>query len=250
MSIFPASSADTNALAAPVDPSQPANVFQAITRAGQANKNPQREAWEFTSTYSKAHPELIGPNPIIRMSINPNSVRFSQAKRISTAKKTIGGTTYFHWSDKTGRNLDPLILSISGETGPISGLGKDFGQQQKTSIITQDGKIHPRALANAQNWARFYTLTAQPQIDPQTLERNIFTIKYRSLLFPEILFSGFYTSVLDFTDSAASPFSKVYSISFVVTGSSPDHLTLANLIGQINIDLQAKSTVVTSGTVA
>src|SRR5271169_6063883 len=109
-----------------------ADSFNYIINAGDTVNLPpggkKREEWVLSSSYSKTH-NLAD----INMSINPNSVRFNQAKRISSAKRTIGGTTFFHWSDKNGRNLDPLILTIAGETGTISGLGKDAQLQKSTS---------------------------------------------------------------------------------------------------------------------
>jgi len=208
----------------------PAETFQALSAAAKKISNPTREAWEFWSTYSEIH-----GTPPIKMSVNPNSVSWDQSKRISTAKKTIGGTTYFKWSDKTGRNLDPLILTISGETGPISGLGANGVTQSKTSIITLGGFAkNSRSFANGQNWAKLYTLTTQPEIDPVTFVPNIWEITYRSLLFPNIIFNGFFNQVLKFSDTAASPFSKQYSLSFTVTAVRPDILQLRNLIGSAN----------------
>jgi hypothetical protein len=213
-----------------------ADKFQALTRAGQAaTRNRVRQAWVLNSTYSQEK----GIKPII-MSVNPNSVKFTQAKRTSTARMTVGGTTFFHWADRKGRNLNPLILTISGETGPMSGLGKTFNLQKLTSLIQSNGKVDERALKHAQNFARFYTLTTQPMIDPDTFKPNVFTIQYKSLVFPDVTFRGFWNSVLEFTDDAANPFSKKYQASFTVTGVSPDITVLENLIGLIDTDLATR----------
>lgn len=209
-----------------------ADKFQALTAQGKAaTRGRVRQPWVLSSSYSEDN-----NIPPIIMSLNPQQVKFTQTKRTSTARKTIGGTTFFHWADRKGRNLDVLILTLSGETGPMSGLGKTFSLQQLTSILRLGNSVDPRALKHAQNWARFYTLTGQPQIDPITYKPNIFTIQYKSLMFPEVTFSGFWNSVLDFTDGASEPFSKKWSCSFTVTASDPDILTLENLIGTVNPD--------------
>jgi len=214
-----------------------ANIFTAlINKKLPARQAGQRDSWEFDSSYSQE--KFI---PAIKMSVNPNSASFSQTKRTSTGKKTIGGTTFFHWADKTGRNLDPLVITFQGETGAISGLGATSQQQDNTSLIRVNGVTKgTRAELNGRNWARLYTLTAQPQINPETFKPTLWTIRYRSLLFPDVLFSGFFNNVLQFTDDAANPFSKKYSMVFTVTEeTSPNILELINLIG--NFDPQMLS---------
>lgn len=223
-----------------------ADTFQALTRAGKANHNPARDAWVLTSSFSNAKGN---PNNTVQMTINPNSVKFDQPKRISSARRTIGGTTYFNWSDRKGRNLDNLTMTISGETGPISGLGKTSDLQKKTGLITTNGTfIGTRAQKNAQNWAKFYCLTAEPSIDPLTLKPNVWSIRYKSLLFPDVIFTGFFLEVLQFSDEAASPFSKRYTARFIVTGVSPDILTIQNLIGSVDVPIQQGVVVGTAGT--
>src|SRR3990167_9157847 len=56
--------------------------------------------------------------PPLYMTINPQQVQFQQAKRIQR-QDTIGGTTFFHFSNRRGQNNDLLTLQISGTTGNI-----------------------------------------------------------------------------------------------------------------------------------
>ena len=219
-------------------------TFQAISAAAKRIKNPVRQAWIFNSTYVDSKGVPTTP---IQMSVNPSSATFTQSKRISTARKTIGGTTYFKWADKKGRAVDNLIINFAGETGPVSGLGRTKTQQDETTIITVDGAVQPRALKNGQNWARLYTLTAQPDINPLTFVPTVWTIRYKSLILPDVVFSGFFNSILQFSDEAASPLSKRYTMGFTVLAMSPDIFELRNLIGEINVDIDAKSSIVTTG---
>lgn len=206
-----------------------------------SNDSKTRQSWVLSSSYS-----VDNNIPAIQMSVNPTSVKFSQSKRISTPRKTIGGTTYFHWSDSKGRNLDLLTLTISGETGAMSGLGNTAALQSLTSVIKSNGKLDPKAAKNAQNWAAFYTLTTQPAIDPTTLKRNIWTIQYRSMLFPNINMRGFFLNVLDFSDSALEPFSKKYTALFVVTKVNPDITLLQNLFVQAGQSAQTAQAIATA----
>lgn len=226
-----------------------ADTFQAVTRAGKAaNRNRARDSWTLSSSYSMTKGNT---NNTVQMTVNPNSVKFSQSKRISTPRKTIGGTTYFNWTDVNGRNLDVITMSISGETGTITGLGKTTTQQAKTGLITVGGTYQgTRAQKNAQNFAKWYNLTAEPAIDPKILVPNVWTIRYKSLIFPDIIFSGFYMNVLDFTDEAVqNPFNKKYSVVFIVTAVKPDILVIQNWIGSIDVTLAQQSVKgVTSGT--
>lgn len=167
--------------------------------------------------------------PSISMSMNPQSVSFDQAKR-TTERNTIGGKCFFHWADSKGRNLDLLKLTLSGETGALSGLGKNAGTQRETTTFKLGNAPDPRAQLNARNWARFYALTADPQTDPDTYQQNVFEITYKSLLIPYVKFFGFFTTVLKFTDDAQNPFSKKWNVAFTVTGTDPD-LTQLNTQG-------------------
>ncbi len=209
-----------------------ADKLQSLT--DKARGTAVRQSWVLSSNYTES-----GQPPIIlSMSINPVAVKWSQSKRTSTARQTIGGTTYFHWSDRKGRNLNPAILTLSGETGPMSGLGKTFSAQQLTSILRSGDKVDPRALKHAQNFAKFYVLTAQPQIDPITYTPTVWTIQYKSIMFPDITLRGFWNQVLEFTDEASStPFSRRWTAAFTVTGCDPDITKLQNLIGLVDLDL-------------
>lgn len=225
-----------------------ASFFQSLTDKEAKANGTGRVPFEFTcSLWEEIE---TAQNPII-MTVNPSSVAFKQPKRTSS-RKTIGGTVFFHWSDRKGRNLDILTLTISGQTGVISGLGATSSiQQETTRFYTTSGSkqstIDTKAVKNAQNWARLYNLTALPMIDPNTMKPNIFEIRYKSNLIPHFSFFGFYNEVLTFTDDAAQPFSKNYTMSFTVTRTSPDIYELRNFIANIDASLINRASTATAG---
>lgn len=161
----------------------------------------------------------LANSAIISMMVNPNTVRWSQPKRF-TKRDTQNGSTFFHFSDDTGRNNDILTLNFSGNTGNIN---------------TQHGPLASSAVGadlKLKVWHELYSLTREPILIDNRLH-NDFIITYRTVLFPmPITFYGFFSSVLEFTESAANPNSRDYSFSFTVTHTSPGLDTLTDKLSR------------------
>lgn len=169
--------------------------------------------------------------PIVSMMVNPHTVQWSQPKRF-TKRDTMNGSTYFHFSDVNGQNNDILTLKFSGNTGNIN--TKDISSSQ---AVGGDAKL--------KIWHELYALTREPMLLDGGV-KNEFFISYRTPLMPiQITFIGFFTSVLEFTESAATPFSREYSFSFIVTNTSP---SLDKLVDKISSAV-AFSGVVSTGNI-
>jgi len=149
--------------------------------------------------------------PPIRMSINPQSVVFQQAKRI-VKRDTQRGSTWFHFSDENGYNNDCLKIAVSGVTGNVD--------TRAQTLLGGNLVGGPKKL---QNWANLYQLTREPMID-RDLNREIqYYITYASALFPAgWTFIGFFDACLNFNESADQPFLKNWSFGFTVTDTFPD----------------------------
>jgi hypothetical protein len=173
--------------------------------------------------------------PPVRMKMNPESVTFSQAKRI-TRRDTQAGAVFFHWTNAKGRNNDVINVNFSGSTGNISlrtgaqnltVLGdtirslndkiRSFTQQEGLDIATLGGA------SKIVNFWNLYSLTAEPVLDPTSNFNNRFYFMYTSPLLGNamITFIGHFDKVLEFTDDANNPFSKNYTFSFVATETIP-----------------------------
>jgi len=155
--------------------------------------------------------------PVIKMAVNPNSVKWSQNKRY-VKRDTMNGSTFFHFSDTFGRNNDILVMQFSGNTGNI-----------KTKFVDIDAKEIGEALGSTKAdlklkiWHELYNLSREELIlkDLNNI-RNEFFITYQTVLFPNpITLIGFFNQVLDFTENAANPYSRDYTFSFTVTDTSP-----------------------------
>jgi hypothetical protein len=148
--------------------------------------------------------------PPLEMRVNPESVAFSQPKRIRK-RNTQGGTTFFHFADDRGRDLDVLVLSISGKTG--------FINAANDAALASGGATVDKLRA----WYNFYALTREPMVDPASGAINSFECTYQSVLFPRaIVFRGHFDQALTFTDGASDPFLKGYSVSFTVRETEPE----------------------------
>jgi hypothetical protein len=121
------------------------------------------------------------------------------------------GATFFHFSDRNGQNNDILTLDFTGNTGNI--WSKDPANKQKLLI-----------------WHMLYRMSREPMhfdvsdiTDGTTVRRaNQQYIYYQTPLFPsQIQFTGFFSKVLEFEESAESPFNRQYTMAFTVTGTNP-----------------------------
>jgi hypothetical protein len=202
-----------------------------------------RVPFYITSSYR----ESIGVKGV-SMKINPENVSFRQNKRI-TRQDTQGGAVFFHWTNMFGRNNDILELDFSGQTGNINmktgmrrkgGLALSKGAQRLAYFL--EGKIDelsrdkdPVGLqavgdhidmggaAKILNFWNLYSLTREPMVDPRTGAPIYYYINYNSTLLGNtyITFIGHFNRVLEFSDSADSPFSKNYSFGFTAISSIP-----------------------------
>jgi hypothetical protein len=184
------------------------------------------------------------------MKINPQTVTFSQAKRI-TRRDTQSGAVYQHWTNAKGRNNDVIQINFSGQTG---NLNLRTGARQATVVndqlkqfqewvksVTQQEGLDVTNLSGAAKLVNFwnlYSITREPVVDPVSGQPNNFHIMYSSPVLGNAMidFIGFFDRVLEFTDDANDPFNKSYSFSFTATGSMPsmDHVYqyISRMIGQ------------------
>lgn len=174
--------------------------------------------------------------PPVRMKMNPESVTFSQNKRI-TRRDTQSGAVFFHWTNAKGRNNDIINVSFSGSTGNIN---LRTGMQRSSAIasdqikklrdfmksVTKQEGLDVETLAGASKLVNFwnlYSLTREPILDPSYGYPNKFYFMYSSPILGNatVTFIGHFDKVLEFTDDAANPFSKNYSFSFVAVDTMP-----------------------------
>lgn len=155
---------------------------------------------------------------IIKMAVNPDSIQFSQGKRISR-RDTMEGSTFYHFTNAADQNNDILEVGFTGQTGNIN-----------TRVSPLD-MIATGAPEKLRRWHDLYNLTREGMVlnEQNTGVANItkgipnqFFITYRTLLFPvQITLVGHFSKVLDFTESAESPNSTRYSMAFTVTDTYP-----------------------------
>lgn len=166
---------------------------------------------------------------IIQMAINPQSIAWRQNKRISK-RDTMEGSVYFHFTNSQNQNNDILTLSFQGKTGNIN--------TQNPTDATVTG-----ANQKLRIWHELYNLTREPiLLDKNNTGKNIpfgikneFFITYRTALIPvQITLVGFFSKVLEFTETANDPFNRDYSFDFTVVHTSP---SLDDLVTQVNTRL-------------
>lgn len=209
-----------------------------------------RVPFYLTSTYRQKY-EVPG----VSMLMNPQTVSFSQAKRI-TRKDTQAGAIFYHWTNRLGRNNDILEMNFSGMTGNINvrsgGIQKGIyaNIEQK---FNENGKRGPLAWLNQLaesttsvdgtslgvklkgddytaagvsklvNFFNLYSLTREPMVDPKTGEPIYYYLSYSSPLFANtfVTFIGHFNKVLEFSEDANSPFNVNYSFGFTAQASIP-----------------------------
>lgn len=170
----------------------------------------------------------------IEMAVNPNSITFRQAKRI-TKRDTQEGSTFFHFTNSKGENNDILTLDFRGNTGNLDIRG-DL-TTDRGLFSTQSG-FNTGANKKLAIWHNLWALTREAMLlDDNT--RNEFMIQYSSIGIPvQIFIIGHYSNVLEFTESADKPFTRDYSMSFTVQEVVPPLDELSTLIQEITIDTE------------
>lgn len=151
-----------------------------------------------------------GNTALIRMSINPKSVKWTQEKRI-TKKDTITGSTYQHFLNPDDQNNDVLKLDFAGTTGNIQLTDTD------TDKITN-------GLDKLKIFHQLYNLTREEKVFLKNgvWTENHFHIIYETVLFPMgIRFMGFFNSVMSFEENAEDPLKRDYSFTFIVESTTP-----------------------------
>jgi len=157
--------------------------------------------------------------PPLRMTINPQNVQFQQTKRIQK-QDTVGGTTYFHFSNARGQNNDILMLSLSGTTGNIDprAFQRQIGRVLGVDLSTDRTGAKDHLIA----WLQFYEMTLAPIVDLELGIPNLVTMTYASAIFPkQVKFRGFFQNVLQFAETAQEPFQRQWNVQFVVQSTEP-----------------------------
>jgi hypothetical protein len=200
----------------------------------------------------------------VSMLVNPSSVSFRQNKRV-VRKDTQGGSIFYHWANRMGRDNDILELDFSGQTGNInirSGtiqngaygmFADDVGgrgplewlnnlasgttmsnEDQPASVKLRGNDFTVSGAAKLANFWNLYSLTREPVVDPKTGSPVYYYVTYSSPAFGNtyVTFIGHFNRVLEFTDEAQKPFSKNYSFGFTVLSSIPSMDYLYNTITQ------------------
>ena len=169
--------------------------------------------------------------PVITMKVNPHTVKFRQPKRI-VKRDTRDGSVFYHFTDKNGQNNDILVVDFAGNTGSIDVRGD---APQQGSQGTGTGAVQKQLI-----WHNLWKLTREPMIILPDKIVNTFQVMYSSPIIPvQIALLGFFSTTLEWTDSAEKPFSKDYSFSFTVQETVPP---LDSLLTQIQSVLFNPST--------
>jgi len=155
--------------------------------------------------------------PVIQMAVNPNSISWKQPKRI-TKRDTQKGSIFFHFTNNKKQNNDILTLDFRGNTGNID----------RVSDLTSNGGIlgttgeSTGATQKLLIWHNLWDLTREQMLlDDNT--KNEFLIIYSSQAMPvEIMLIGFFSSTLEWSDTAEKPNSRDYTFSFTVERTMPN----------------------------
>lgn len=175
--------------------------------------------------------------PVINMAVNPQTIKWDQNKRI-VKRDTMNGSTFFHFTNDSDQNNDILQMSFTGKTGNIN---------TQANILDT---IKTGSTLKLRIWHELYNLSREPMLlnklntgkDLPRGIRNEFFITYRTVLMPvQITLIGFFSKVLDFTETASDPFNRDYSFTFTVTRTSPSLDDISKMLNSsLSIEGQLK----------
>lgn len=176
--------------------------------------------------------QMVKAQPLVIMQINPRQIEFDQPKRY-VRQDTQAGSVFHHFTDSKGQNNDILTIRMRGTTGNINRLSHRTQEAQKA------------ARDRLETWHNLYQLTREPMLLLPAGIANEFYIDYVSALFPvTIRFTGFYTKVLKFAETADKPNSREYEFEFIVQKTSPD---INDLVARILDIVNQQASVVDPG---
>jgi len=139
---------------------------------------------------------------VITMHVNPNTVAWSQSKRISR-RDVINGAEFFNFKDGVnGSNNDVLVLNFIGTSGYNS----------------------YNSMSNAfKVFRNLYSLSIEPILLPDG-QTNYVHVTYRTGAVGSRVLTGFFETPLQFSETADAPFKIDYTFSFIVADSSSSDL--------------------------
>jgi hypothetical protein len=215
--------------------------FQSITSLLTGNINAQEASLAETffgtqkSIYGATINGVNGEMSVIEMMVNPNSITWKQPKRI-VKRDTQEGSIFFHFSNSRGQNNDILTMDFKGNTGNINVRSDIDSDEGSLSTIRS---INTGATKKLLIWHNLWQLTREQMLlDDGTM--NEFMIFYTSPVIPGgITLIGFFSTTLDWTDSADKPNSKDYAFSFTVQETVPPLDDLLQDINTVVVDPQS-----------
>lgn len=153
--------------------------------------------------------------PEIRMSVNANSVKFRQGKRI-VKKDTREGSVFFHFANTRGQNNDILYATFSGRTGNINPQAIAAGREPTTGAADTTGALRKhRTFHQLWHWTRESKLLPDGTV-------NVKSILYTSKVIPVTLaLHGHCNAALEWSEEGAKPNSAPYSFEFTVQDTDP-----------------------------
>lgn len=184
-------------------------------------------------------PSMTDP---VSMLVNPNTIDWKQGKRYSE-KKLRKGSVFWHFANKKGQANDILRLTLRGSTGNID--------LRREALDNSDSSEGHGGFAKLMEFYKLYLMSREPETLPGGI-KNRFYLSYTSPLFPgatlnsqgipsggsALQLTGFFDSVINFSETAGKPNSRDYDFMFVVEEMSP---SIEEALGQSLLGLSAFS---------
>jgi hypothetical protein len=157
-----------------------------------------------TESVKFPHPLLIP----LEMSVNPNTMSWSQSKRYSE-KKVRKGSVFYHFTDKSGASNDIIRINFKGSTGNID---------LRTERL-EDGSFKTNgAKDKLTSFYSLYLMSREPVRLIDNTTKNQIYLSIQSPMFPNVIvsLSGFFDSVINFEETAGKPNSRDYDFTYIV----------------------------------
>ena len=221
----------------PIPPNSPVSTTVSIASVDlpefRADHNPaSADRPDGTSTmfeWSCTEWEETDEDPIVQL-INPSQVRWSIPFR-RTRGNVFGGTVIQDWKSPDGSSLDLPSVSITLNTGRLYPV-TFFSREDAFSKASIGGTVKLKPLSASEKatvFYRFCRLCAMPAFTTATGSPNLVTLKYRTILLPEIDMRVKFMEPLTFMEDARNPYNVEYSIGLLVLAMSPPLSSLQQL---------------------
>lgn len=187
------------------------------------------------SAIESPYGDSLALQQMVTMALNPNQLTFQQTKRIARADVR-GGAVFYHGVNERGEDNDILILGIQGSTGdiripPQRSVGSaEINEDNPSREVQLERAWADKVQARFRAFWSFVQLSREAVLLPDgtynEIELTCVTPLLRPTSPPDMMFFGFFSQPVTWTESAQQKGAIDWQCEFTVRRFTPDFVDI------------------------